>query len=469
MSDDAANWSEPLEPWDGKPAKAYVVRGATRAHEASTLSLPPRVPVILVPGILATKLVSKTRGNVWDPDDKEHMIWDHVCSKSEKQRARFGLRDIEVRRSNRSDDEIAFGFGEVVRDIYLPFFRRCGELCFRSLKPQFYVVGYRWTDSNRDASDRLIERWQEILDLEHAKADPVPILKGKCILITHSMGALIARAACKKSEALADSCLGVIQVVPPNQGAVVFYNRFHTGAINESWPVAKIMGNNAEKFSTTASAIRSAFELLPTNDYGRVCAGNDVTAYCSDRRREWLRLVSSDGEHHSPWKDEDVYDTYSDVDHPASICRHATKEIRSQLAEQARAACRFHEWLGSYMHPRTSIVTASGLLTDTGARASKIGEAADQSLRISEIRDAFGDGTVPMNSLQAQARQCVKIIEFCSAPQLISPQASHPGYVRLEGEAVRHADAMKNQKVIDMIVRLIEFHVLQHRKSITRR
>ena len=50
-------------------------------------------------------------------------------------------------------------------------------------------------------------------------------------IVTHSMGGLVARAACLVNPALAERIAVVVHVCQPSAGAVVLYRRLFTGLV----------------------------------------------------------------------------------------------------------------------------------------------------------------------------------------------------------------------------------------------
>ena len=101
---------------------------------------------------------------------------------------------------------------------------------FRRLGDYYYPVwacGYNWLDSNEVAADRLIKRINEVMDWYKKGKYWIPM--GKVIVVTHSMGGLVARRAAQKAG---DNILGVVHSVLPVGGAPVVYRRFRGGRLS---------------------------------------------------------------------------------------------------------------------------------------------------------------------------------------------------------------------------------------------
>lgn len=142
---------------------------------------------------------------------------------------------------------------------------------FRRLGDYYYPVwacGYNWLDSNEVASDRLVKRINEALEWYEKGKYWIPA--GKVILVTHSMGGLVARRAAQKA---ADSILGVVHSVQPVGGAPVVYHRFRAGteakgALNiPAALAAAIIGWDAADVTCVMANSPGPLELLPTKHY----------------------------------------------------------------------------------------------------------------------------------------------------------------------------------------------------------
>ncbi len=139
-----------------------------------------------------------------------------------------------------------------------------------------YAFGYDWRQPNAASADRLKERVDEILDEEQASS---------VVLVTHSMGGIVARAAMLDGVFRRKKVAGAVHIGQPVYGAPSAYRRFVEG-IDKSLDgdLSKLI-KGREQSRTVMSGIPSVFELLP----------NDATL--DDGRRaqvHWLRSRTPD-------------------------------------------------------------------------------------------------------------------------------------------------------------------------------
>lgn len=137
-----------------------------------------------------------------------------------------------------------------------------------------HAIGYNWLRSNEDnALERVVPKIRTIME-DYRKA------KFEChqvILVTHSMGGLLARAVCHPSIGnLEADVLGVVHGVQPAIGAAAAYKRMRAGfedpGLVSSDPVAsitaKVLGNYGDEVTAVLANAPGGLELLPTRDYG---------------------------------------------------------------------------------------------------------------------------------------------------------------------------------------------------------
>jgi pimeloyl-ACP methyl ester carboxylesterase len=129
-----------------------------------------------------------------------------------------------------------------------------------------HAFGYNWLRSNQEAGDLLVQKIDEIL--AHYSQISYFNCTGKVILVTHSMGGLVARWAAMKAES---KILGVVHCVQPVAGAPVVYRRFRAGTESGAWSVsekgfATIVGNDAAH-AVPALVAPGPLELAPNCHY----------------------------------------------------------------------------------------------------------------------------------------------------------------------------------------------------------
>jgi pimeloyl-ACP methyl ester carboxylesterase len=138
----------------------------------------------------------------------------------------------------------------------------------KRLSSYYYPVwayGYNWLDDPELAAKGLIERIETIL--EHYEKTTYFRHQGKVIVVTHSMGGLIARRA---AQIDGSKILGVVHGVCPLVGAAVLYRRLRSGqeggGIAED-VVAAVMGSTQADMTVQLGRSPGAFTLAPTKDY----------------------------------------------------------------------------------------------------------------------------------------------------------------------------------------------------------
>jgi PGAP1-like protein len=148
-----------------------------------------------------------------------------------------------------------------------------------------WACGYNWLDDNKASAGLLKERIHKALDRYRAEGKTCD----KVILVTHSMGGLVARYA---SELLGmkDSIYGIVHGVMPAIGAAATYRRIKSGTEAASGLVSPmewatgvvtsgILGANAAANTAVMSGAPGPLQLLPTPEYGN----------------GWLKIQQDDG------------------------------------------------------------------------------------------------------------------------------------------------------------------------------
>lgn len=323
-----------------------------------------------------------------------------------------------------------------------------------------YAVGYCWLHDCKVSAELLEKRILQIID-SWKKA------KRRCskvILVTHSMGGLVARACAKR---IPEKIAGVIHGVMPALGAPVVYRRIACGtepfSLNSSplkkfadSRVAMILGNSSEKTTPVLAVSAGALELLPNQYYPhpwlhmRVIrfVGNsqgtnqqDIFGAYGYRTKPYDALAFPSANLTNP------YDLYRDMTSwyrlinpvlvdPASrfgkLGNGAKEAVRAALA----SAEAFHQSLSDYYHPNTyafygddreqlsfgqvrwvalqqarsaTVLTPANLMTaryigetETGQRRVLVEGKTELRFAL-EAQDTRGDGTVPHQSGGAPA------------------------------------------------------------------
>lgn len=135
-----------------------------------------------------------------------------------------------------------------------------------------YACGYNWLDSNAKSSIRLQQRIDQIIQ-RYRKA------KKKCekvIIVTHSMGGLVARH-CSQVLGMEGQIFGIVHGVMPAIGAAATYRRMKAGTENPGggigewfggYMASKALGEDAAEMTAVLSTAPGPLQLLPTREYG---------------------------------------------------------------------------------------------------------------------------------------------------------------------------------------------------------
>lgn len=126
-----------------------------------------------------------------------------------------------------------------------------------------YAFGYNWLDNNQAAAELLKKRVEMIIKENNKGAS-------KCtqvILVTHSMGGLVARA-CAQLDGMTQKIVGIVHGVMPAIGAAVAYRRCKVGMGDESFGAGLVIGSNGQEVTAVFAQSPGALQLLPSKDYG---------------------------------------------------------------------------------------------------------------------------------------------------------------------------------------------------------
>jgi PGAP1-like protein len=131
-----------------------------------------------------------------------------------------------------------------------------------------HAVGYNWLDSNSNSAQRLANKIKEFIAFYKKN-------KLKCeqvIIVTHSMGGLVARH-CSENLGMQQSILGVVHGVMPAIGAAAVYRRMKAGTENPGGSMtggaaSEVLGGDAAEMTTVLSSAPGPLQLLPSIEYG---------------------------------------------------------------------------------------------------------------------------------------------------------------------------------------------------------
>lgn len=238
---------------------------------------PCKIPIIVLPGIMGSRLKFTSIGQYWDPDWLHRMFhWIKADPETLRSELHFQTDAKVMTGLSRADDDHGRGWAGLSDKYYglmLKNLEMYGRDMFkdRGVTCPVYGIGYDFRQSNADSALAVAERVDAILD--ETKAE-------KFILVTHSMGGLVARSMLHKRDDLQAKTLAVLHVMQPAHGAPIFYRYLLEGADDE---LGYVLGDVGYEFLTVASGQRGAVELLPTNDYRCHPHGENARTYV-----DWL-------------------------------------------------------------------------------------------------------------------------------------------------------------------------------------
>ncbi|MBG5919984.1 esterase/lipase family protein [Providencia stuartii] len=127
-----------------------------------------------------------------------------------------------------------------------------------------HVFGYNWLVDNAISAAQLVDYIDKVIrtyKYEHGHGLAVE----KVIIVTHSMGGLIARYASQVLGAK-EKILGIVHGVIPDIGSPAAYRRMKTGAGKEGLP-GLVLGKDAEKLMSVLAFAPAPLQLLPSPKY----------------------------------------------------------------------------------------------------------------------------------------------------------------------------------------------------------
>lgn len=125
-----------------------------------------------------------------------------------------------------------------------------------------YAAGYNWLASNTDAAKKLGQRINEII----GSYNKGQFRCQQVVVVTHSMGGLVARA-CAQLPGMSDKIAGVVHGVMPAVGAAVAYRRCKLGMREEDLGAGLVIGSNGQEVTAVFAQAPGALQLLPSQRY----------------------------------------------------------------------------------------------------------------------------------------------------------------------------------------------------------
>ncbi|WP_036773910.1 esterase/lipase family protein [Photorhabdus australis] len=182
-----------------------------------------------------------------------------------------------------------------------------------------HVMGYNWLQSNVDSARRLAKYVDKVLAFYGRRC-----ATNKVILVTHSMGGLVARHYSEQLNGR-DKILGIVHGVMPDTGAPTTYKRMKTG---EDGITGLVIGSNGAEMTAVMAQSPGPLQLLPGMKYGKrwlhIADGNithklpESDPYKEiylEKKRWWglceTRFLNPDKQ--DKWKDEESWNNYREL------------------------------------------------------------------------------------------------------------------------------------------------------------
>lgn len=355
----------------------------TLCRDGTNLVCTQRVPVIFVPGVMGSRLhlsVDWLPDWYWDPELTTIMAQWLALSAAQKRALLSMDRPCVLEGDSdhcENDSQRARGWNSVAWSSYGEFLTFLEPVRFGSTQAPLYAYGYDWRQDIRRLGKQMAA---DILG--QAVGGPGPggsidpsgrfgstgILgrerAEKCIILTHSMGGLVTRAALKISSALQQKVAGVLHVVQPATGAPVLFRRFITGMVDEhdgGWGFSRILGGSADKFATVVSGCSGPNQLMPSNLYRDACRAA-ATGWCKYTRfREYHRTV-----HIPPGAVHDIFRRSSAENPPGALRTDVDSDVRDALRDRINDVEAFHNFLQDWkLEDKTWAIYGDGMMTDS--------------------------------------------------------------------------------------------------------
>ncbi|MDR2093316.1 MAG: alpha/beta fold hydrolase, partial [Azoarcus sp.] len=210
-----------------------------------------------------------------------------------------------------------------------------------------WAYGYNWLGDPEEAAKGLVERIESVLkDYERGRYFRH---QGKVILVTHSMGGLIARRAAQMDGS---KILGVVHGVCPLVGAAVLYRRLRSGQ-EGGGVAAAIMGNTQAEMTVQLGRSPGAFTLAPTKDYPM----NWLRVYATDQEEDPIFSLPKTDPYTEVYAETDAWWRMVEPDllDPKQVMTSYNKSPTPVEAYKTAIGMAedFHDRLGLHAHPET--------------------------------------------------------------------------------------------------------------------
>ncbi|MDP5367549.1 MAG: hypothetical protein NWT12_14790 [Paracoccaceae bacterium] len=271
---------------------------------------PVALPIIFVPGIMGSRLRNRTTGQiVWDPGTNWSTVWGAFTESAAAKRRRLvgpdgaafrpDFLEVDMGRvgGTLTAERHRRQWGGLMADFYMSFMSWLDMTaeapatglvprgCF-NLHYEAWAHPYNWTDDNDVAAQGLARTVSRAVADTQTKYRNRDVRVLKPVVVTHSMGGLVARAYVTNHGGAA-ALHGVIHGAMPTDGAPATYKRMRAG-FEGGWGAAavtqRVLGQSQAEVTATAGNCPGPLQLLPNARHKSVNGSTD-----------WLRLTNTRG------------------------------------------------------------------------------------------------------------------------------------------------------------------------------
>jgi pimeloyl-ACP methyl ester carboxylesterase len=222
-------------------------------------------PIVLLPGIMGSRLYFENSGKFWDPDDTWRMLkWMPVWPFRSDDDNRVDLHAQEPAAviqdfANGTPDQSFRGWDGVAFGYYGPMLTQLENQW--KMSNSVHAIGYDWRQDICELAKYAEEKIDEILHTTN---------ETQVAVITHSMGGLVIRAALRNKTILPKIKV-LIHICMPASGAVGIYRRMFTGMMPQLDGNSTILdrafrfllGDSRKGFVGNFSGLPGAVQLMP--------------------------------------------------------------------------------------------------------------------------------------------------------------------------------------------------------------
>lgn len=374
-------------------------------------------PVVLVPGIMGSRIeLADGSDRIWDPDRTRYMAW--LMTQSADFRSRYYNHRLTPGRTMRTiydEDNAVPPEGSTEHNIT----QTRTERNWGSVSWEYYgagmagiqsdiladggvlwCFGYDWRMSNLENGRRLMQFIRDTV---------APTSTLQPIIVTHSMGGLVTRAACTV-HGMESMIAGVIHTMMPTHGAAEAYGTQLHGTFSE-FAFRCLIGSTRLEINCVSSGVTGMYQLMPSSRYPH----------------PWATFETELFNHTSPSIPYSIarpYELYRESTGLVGITKHRLYEagvidvganryvndsqrVLRHILDNIDEAERYHETnVRNYCHPCTWIMagTDEETVVDSTIRYHRdtyAGVALDPYSTCELNSSNNGDKTVPLSSARA--------------------------------------------------------------------